>query len=53
MRRAVSVRSESGRPIAQGAEVVVTQYKDGIAYVRPWEEFSQISAPEGSGREIL
>ncbi len=47
VRRAVSVRSESGRPIARGAEVVVTQYKDGIAYVRPWEEFSQISASGG------
>jgi membrane protein implicated in regulation of membrane protease activity len=53
VRRAVSVRSESGRPIASGAEVVVTQYKDGIAYVRPWEEFSRISAPGGERQEIL
>jgi membrane protein implicated in regulation of membrane protease activity len=47
VRRCVSIRSETGTPIARGTEVVVTQYKSGIAYVRPWEEMSEMdSAPE-------
>jgi membrane protein implicated in regulation of membrane protease activity len=40
VRRAASARSEDGRPIAKGVEVVVTRYERGIAYVRPWEEMS-------------
>jgi len=40
-RRAASARSEDGRPIARGGEVVVTRYEGGIAYVRPWEEISE------------
>ena len=38
VRRSASARSETGQPIARGTEVVVTEYKNGIAYVRPWEE---------------
>ncbi len=41
VRRAASARSEDGRPIAKGVEVVVTRYERGIAYVRPWEEISE------------
>jgi len=41
VRRAASARSEDGRPIARGAEVVVTRYEHGIAYVRPWDEMSE------------
>jgi membrane protein implicated in regulation of membrane protease activity len=41
VRRAASARSETGLPIARGVEVVVTRYERGIAYVRPWEEFSE------------
>jgi membrane protein implicated in regulation of membrane protease activity len=40
VRRAASVRSEDGRPIGKGIEVVVTRYERGIAYVRPWEEMN-------------
>jgi len=40
-RRAVSARTEDGRAIAKGVEVVVTRYERGIAYVRPWEEISE------------
>ncbi len=40
-RRAASAKSEDGRPIAKGVEVVVTRYERGIAYVRPWEEISE------------
>ena len=40
-RRAASVRSEDGRPLERGTEVVVTRYERGIAYVRAWEEFSE------------
>lgn len=46
VRRAASIRSETGKPIARGTEVVVTQYKGGVAYVRPWDEMSEMdSAP--------
>jgi membrane protein implicated in regulation of membrane protease activity len=41
VRRAAITRSESGRAIPKGVEVVVTRYERGIAYVRPWEEISE------------
>ena len=39
-RRTCGARSEPGTPIAKGAEVVVTRYEKGIAYVRLWSEIS-------------
>ena len=39
-RRTCGARSENGSPIEKGAEVVVTRYEKGIAYVRLWEEMS-------------
>ena len=41
VRRAASARSDDGRPIARGVEVVVTRYERGIAYVRAWEEMNE------------
>ena len=41
IRRGVAVRSESGEPIDQGTEVVVTRYEGGIAYVRTWEDLQR------------
>jgi len=41
VRRAASARSEDGRPIAKGVEVVITRYDRGIAYVRAWDEISE------------
>jgi membrane protein implicated in regulation of membrane protease activity len=40
LRRAASVRSDDGSAIPNGAEVVVTRYHDGIAFVRRWEEMT-------------
>lgn len=37
-------RSESGRPIARDAEVVVMRYERGIAYVRRWDELNEEAA---------
>src|SRR4051794_550324 len=37
-RRVAGARSEDGAPIGKGAEVIVTRYEKGIAYVRPWED---------------
>ena len=37
-RRVAGARSENGAAIPRGAEVVVTRYEKGIAYVRPWDE---------------
>jgi hypothetical protein len=34
----VAARSEDGTEIQRGAEVIVTRYENGIAYVRRWEE---------------
>jgi membrane protein implicated in regulation of membrane protease activity len=42
VRRGVAVRSETGEPIEQGAELVVTRYEGGIAYVRTWEELQKL-----------
>jgi len=39
-RRTCGARSEDGRAVAKGTEVVVTRYEKGIAYVRLWEELS-------------
>ena len=39
-RRTCGARSESGSAIEKGAEVVVTRYEKGIAYVRLWEEMT-------------
>jgi hypothetical protein len=37
-RRVTGARSEDGSRIPKGAEVMVTRYDKGIAYVRPWED---------------
>jgi membrane protein implicated in regulation of membrane protease activity len=39
-RRTCGARSENGDAIKKGAEIVVTRYDKGIAYVRLWEEMS-------------
>lgn len=39
-RRVCGARSEDGSAIAKDAEVVVTRYEKGIAYVRLWSELS-------------
>ena len=39
-RRVAGARAESGAAISKGAEVVVTRYEKGIAYVRRWDELS-------------
>ena len=39
-RRTCGARGEEGKAIAKGAEVVVTRYEKGIAYVRLWAEMS-------------
>ena len=37
-RRAAAARSEDGKPIPRGVEVVVTRFENGISYVRRWDE---------------
>ncbi len=39
-RRVAGARSEDGAAIPKGTEVVVTRYEKGIAYVRPWDDFT-------------
>ena len=40
-RRCSGARSDDGKPIEKGAEVVIARYEKGIAYVKRWEEFSR------------
>jgi hypothetical protein len=40
-RRSAGARSETGKALDKGMEVVVTRYERGIAYVRPWDEFTK------------
>lgn len=48
-RRSCPARSEGGSALANDAEVVVSRYEGGIAYVRLWEEFtSDQDPPEGT-----
>jgi hypothetical protein len=42
VRRSLGARSEDGAPIEKGAEVVISHYEKGIAYVKPWEEFTKV-----------
>jgi hypothetical protein len=39
-RRSCSARSDAGTALAKDLEVVVARYERGIAYVRPWDEFT-------------
>jgi membrane protein implicated in regulation of membrane protease activity len=39
-RRATPARSDDGAPVPRDAEVIVTRFEKGIAYVRRWEELS-------------
>ena len=39
-RRTCGARSENGGALEKGAEIVVTRYEKGLAYVRLWEEMS-------------
>jgi membrane protein implicated in regulation of membrane protease activity len=41
-RRSAGARSNDGSALEKGAEVVTERYEDGIAYVRRWDEFSQL-----------
>ena len=40
-RRVAGARSDSGRAIPKGTEVVVTRYERGIAYVAMWDELKE------------
>ena len=42
-RRSAGARSDNGGALEKGAEVVVTRFERGIAYVRRWEEFTKES----------
>jgi hypothetical protein len=39
-RRSCGARSEDGRRIDRGTEVLVMRYENGIAYVRPWQDMT-------------
>jgi membrane protein implicated in regulation of membrane protease activity len=40
-RRSLGARCDNGAALAKGTEVVIERYEQGIAYVRPWEEFTK------------
>ncbi len=40
VRRCAGARTEDGKTIEKGAEVVIERYERGIAYVRRWDEFT-------------
>jgi membrane protein implicated in regulation of membrane protease activity len=49
-RRSIGARSENGAAIPKGAEVVITRYEKGIAYVRRWDD---LVAAGGDSKEEL
>lgn len=51
-RRVCGVRSEAGSAIAKGAEVVVTRYEKGLAYVRLWSEMSGEEDDVNAGNNV-
>jgi membrane protein implicated in regulation of membrane protease activity len=40
VRRSTGARSQDGKLLEKGTEVVIEKYENGIAFVRRWEEFS-------------
>jgi membrane protein implicated in regulation of membrane protease activity len=40
-RKSAGARSEDGKSLPAGTEVVIARYDDGIAYVKRWEEFTK------------
>jgi membrane protein implicated in regulation of membrane protease activity len=42
-RRVAGARSEDGRAIGKGVEIVIVRYEKGLAYVRTWAELSSDS----------
>jgi membrane protein implicated in regulation of membrane protease activity len=48
VRRTCGARSEDGKALARGTEVVITRYEKGIAYVRTWEEMTTAAGMSGS-----
>lgn len=48
VRRTCGARSENGKAIARGTEIVITRYEKGIAYVRTWEEMAKEEGVSGS-----
>ena len=40
-RRSLGARSDTGKALEKGTEIVVTRFERGIAYVRPWDEFTK------------
>jgi membrane protein implicated in regulation of membrane protease activity len=55
-RKPVCARSDEGKQIGRGEEVIVTRYEKGIAYVRTWEAMTQPGSgglrPETLSKEI-
>jgi membrane protein implicated in regulation of membrane protease activity len=41
VRRSAGARCVEKKPLEKGAEVVITHYEKGIAYVRLWDEFTK------------
>ena len=41
IRRSVGARSDDNSSIEKGAEVVISRYERGIAYVKRWDEFTR------------
>jgi membrane protein implicated in regulation of membrane protease activity len=40
-RKSAGARSEDGTSLPKGTEVVIARYDDGIAYVKPWDEYTK------------
>jgi hypothetical protein len=41
VRRCAGARCEEGKHMERGTEVVIERYEKGIAYVKPWDEFTK------------
>jgi hypothetical protein len=50
-RRVSGARADGAGPIDKGAEVVITRYEKGIAYVKPWQEFTGEESLESEVRQ--
>ncbi len=51
-RRALCARSDDGRAIGIGEEVIVTRYEKGVGYVRTWSEMTEVDVTGNYSKSV-
>jgi hypothetical protein len=49
VRKCAGARAADGKALERGAEVVMSRYENGIAYVERWTEFTKLPSSNAPG----